>query len=325
MARFLCGALPVWALVLAIFASLRARTPAARIGPATALTLARGLLLGALAGFALLPPRGLVAWAPAVLYTAAAVADLFDGYLARRLDEVSALGGQLDVALDALGLVVAPLAAVLLGRLPPWYLLLGAAYYLFQAGVWLRRRLGLPLFPERLAPYPHARMFAGYQMGLVATVLFPLLGPPGTSIAATAFMLPTLALFTRDWLVLSGRIAPQAPRRALALGRAFLGLLLPLLRVAAPAGLVGLVMTGRLNPALLVAAALLLAGILTRLIAFAAAVALTLILPDQGALAMVTFLVILPLLLAGGGRGALWDPEERWLLVRPGTPRRTSP
>jgi CDP-diacylglycerol--glycerol-3-phosphate 3-phosphatidyltransferase len=318
---FLLGALPVWLVVAATLLWLHARVPAP-IGRATQLTLLRGWLIAALAGFILLPPRGWLAWAPGALYTTAAICDLFDGYLARRRDEVTALGGRLDVAMDALGLAVAPLVAVVLGRLPPWYLLLGAAYYLFQAGQWLRRRRGLPLFLDRLRPTPHARMFAGYQMGLVATALFPVVGPPGTAITATLFMLPTLALFGREWLVLTGGLAPDRGTALVAAARRLLATALPVLRVAAAAAIAGLVRRGELAPGLLIASALLAAGVLTRLTAFAAGIAVALILPGRTGLPLLAFLLIMGPLMAGGGRGVLWNPEDRWLFMKAGTPRR---
>jgi CDP-diacylglycerol--glycerol-3-phosphate 3-phosphatidyltransferase len=315
---FVAAALPVWLLVLGIFLWLRRQHPEARIGVATVLTLVRGLLLGALAGCTLLPPRGLLAWGPGILYTTAAVADLFDGYLARRLGQESALGGRLDVALDALGLLVAPGAGVVLGRLPPWYLLLGAAYYVFHAALWWRRRRGLPLHEERLRPTPHARMFAGYQMGLVSTALFPVLGPPGTTITATLFMVPTLVLFGREWLLVTGRLDPDAGRSTMAWARTWLAAGLPLVRGAVAAALLALILRQRLPPLLLGAAALLVAGVLTRLVAFATAIALCLILPDQSPLALVAYLATMLLLMAGGGRGVLWNPEDRWLFMRAG-------
>jgi CDP-diacylglycerol--glycerol-3-phosphate 3-phosphatidyltransferase len=321
---WLAAALPVWLIVLATFLWLRRQDPTARVGLATALTLSRGLLLGALAGCLPSPARGWVAWAPGALYTTAAIADLFDGYLARRRDEVTALGSRLDVAMDALGLLLAPLAGVVLGRLPLWYLLLGATYYLFHAALWLRRRFGLPLHEDRLRPDPRARMYAGYQMGLVATALFPVLGPPGTTIAATLFMVPTLALFTREWLLVTGRWQPETGASTFRTARALLGVGLPVLRALAAAGILALVIAGRTTPLVLLGAALLAAGVVTRLTAFATAAVLTLSLGDGAVLPLATYLTTLLLLLAGGGRAVLWNPEDRWLVMRAGTPRRAA-
>jgi hypothetical protein len=75
------------------------------LGPGNVLTLARGILLAALAGFLFspLPPREL-AWLPGLIYTLAAIADQFDGYLARRSNQVTQLGEMLDLSLDGLSL-----------------------------------------------------------------------------------------------------------------------------------------------------------------------------------------------------------------------------
>ncbi|MEP6654375.1 MAG: CDP-alcohol phosphatidyltransferase family protein [Myxococcales bacterium] len=185
--------------------TLASSIPAARLGAATHLTLARGLLVSVTAGFAVLPPTGVVQWIPALLYATAALADRWDGAIARRLGQVTAMGAHLDGAMDALGLLAAPLVAVAWGRLPPWYLGLGATYYLYQGAIAARRRLGLPLFPERVVRRPVTRLFAGLQMTLVAAALPPVLPFTLTASMATLLMLPTLAFFARDWLLLTGR------------------------------------------------------------------------------------------------------------------------
>jgi CDP-diacylglycerol--glycerol-3-phosphate 3-phosphatidyltransferase len=167
---------------------------------ATWITVTRALLVSALAGFFLSPIlKGAATWIPGSLYLVAVLGDLVDGAVARRLRQSTKLGTSLDVTTDALGLLVAPLLAVRLGRLPPWYLLLSVAYPLFQAGLLLRARWHLPSFPERLRPNPRARILAGVQMGLVTTALFPVLPPSLLWPAATVIMLPTLVLFAREW------------------------------------------------------------------------------------------------------------------------------
>jgi CDP-diacylglycerol--glycerol-3-phosphate 3-phosphatidyltransferase len=187
---------------------------ATRLGAATRLTLLRGLLVSLTAGFVAIPPVGAVRWLPALLYTAAAVCDRFDGIIARRLGQTTALGARLDGAMDALGLLTAPAVAVSWGRLPPWYLLVGVAYYLYHAALWLRRRLELPVHLERVRPKPLTRVFAGVQMTLVSVALAPLLSLEVTTVAATLVMVPTLIFFARDWLIAIGRLAP--PRTAAA-------------------------------------------------------------------------------------------------------------
>jgi CDP-diacylglycerol--glycerol-3-phosphate 3-phosphatidyltransferase len=166
----------------------------------TWVTLARGLLISALGGFLLAPPApGAPAWLPGMLYTAAALGDGLDGVLARRRRQATKLGASLDVTTDAVGLLVAPLLAVARGRLPPWYLLLSAAYPLFQLGLGLRERWRWPTFRARLRPYSRAKLFAGVQMAVVAAALYPVLPRWVLWPLASLAMLPTLALFGREW------------------------------------------------------------------------------------------------------------------------------
>jgi CDP-diacylglycerol--glycerol-3-phosphate 3-phosphatidyltransferase len=216
-AAFLALSLSSWLLVARTL--WRARSllgpGATALGPATHLTLLRGLLVSLAVGFAPVPPVGAVRWFPALLYTSAAVCDRFDGIIARRLGQTTALGARLDEAMDALGLLAAPVVAVSWGRLPPWYLLVGAAYYLFHAAIWLRRRRELPVHLERVRPKRLTRIFAGLQMTLVSVALAPVSSPKFTKIAATILMMPTLIFFARDWLIAIGQIQPfRSPRPA---------------------------------------------------------------------------------------------------------------
>jgi CDP-diacylglycerol--glycerol-3-phosphate 3-phosphatidyltransferase len=187
---------------------------ATRLGTATHLTLLRGLLVSLTAGFAAVPPVGAVRWLPALLYTGAVVCDRFDGIIARRLGQRTALGARLDEAMDALGLLAAPVVAVSWGRLPPWYLLLGVTYYIYRAAVWGRRRLALPVYLDRVTRRPLTRFFAGLQMALVCVALAPVSNPKLTAIAATILMMPTLLFFARDWLIVIGRMQIPSPREA---------------------------------------------------------------------------------------------------------------
>jgi hypothetical protein len=86
--------------------------------------------------------------------------------------------------------VLGPAAAIFLGRLPAFYLLVGAAVLPVQHQPVAAARMGRPVFPERVVISRYTRMYAGYQMGLVATTLFPVVGPPGTTVAAALFLVP---------------------------------------------------------------------------------------------------------------------------------------
>lgn len=179
------------------------------LGPGNALTLMRGLCIGLLAGFLFGPwPPGALAWVIVLLYTITDIADYFDGYLARRADHVTPLGGVLDMAFDGLGTLVVILLAVSFGQLPWWYLGLGLARYLFVFGLWMRRRLKLPI--REMAPSAHRRVFAGFQMGFLSVVLWPILPRPMAVIAGTIFAAATGLGFLRDWLIVSGAIDPAS-------------------------------------------------------------------------------------------------------------------
>jgi CDP-diacylglycerol--glycerol-3-phosphate 3-phosphatidyltransferase len=200
-ASFATAAILTWLSLIVVLTRLRLH--AAYLGAltaATGVTLARGLLISLVAGFALGPaPVGPARWLPGLVYGLAALADRLDGALARRMGTVTALGAKLDVTTDAVGLLVAPLVGVRWGRLPPWYLALAFAYPLFRLALRLRRARGLPIFTERLRLDPRARFFAGVQMTVVAVALLPLLPRAAAWTVATLAMLPTLALFAAEW------------------------------------------------------------------------------------------------------------------------------
>lgn len=178
------------------------------LGWGNRLTILRGGLIALTGGFLFTDQEAdFNVLAPALLYTLAAILDRLDGFVARRSRQVSLLGNELDINFDALGLVVAPLLAVGSGRLHWSYLLLSVAYYVYRWGLQRRVKLGLPVYP--LPPNSLRRTLAGFQMGFIAVVLWPLLDPALTTIAGIAFMLPVLFGFAVDWLVVCGVIKPQ--------------------------------------------------------------------------------------------------------------------
>lgn len=103
------------------------------LGYGTWLTIIRGALIAVLAGYLFQPwPAskflpGRLSWAPGLLYITASILDYIDGRVARACRHETRLGAFLDINLDALGLLVAPLAAVWYGQLPLAYLSVGFA------------------------------------------------------------------------------------------------------------------------------------------------------------------------------------------------------
>jgi CDP-diacylglycerol--glycerol-3-phosphate 3-phosphatidyltransferase len=173
------------------------------LGAGNALTLTRGLFTAVLAGFLFSPwPEGGLAWIPGVLYLLVIVSDFFDGYLARITNHTTRLGEKLDLSLDGLGVLIGAGLAVQYQQVPPWYLSVALARYLFLIGVWVRKKQDKVVYP--LPPNISRRIFAGFQMGFLAVVLLPLFSPPGTHLAALFFALPFLIGFVRDGLAISG-------------------------------------------------------------------------------------------------------------------------
>jgi CDP-diacylglycerol--glycerol-3-phosphate 3-phosphatidyltransferase len=292
----------------------------ASLGLANQLSLLRGLLIAATGGLVLqLPDSAALIWAAAACYSVAAILDRVDGFVARRTRHTSLLGAELDTVYDALGLVIAPVLAVLLEKIHASYLLVSAAYYLFVLARARRERLGLPVYP--LLPSTLRRTLAGFQMGYVAVVLWPPFQAELTRVAGVAFMLPLLIGFVVDYLVVSGRIdaSREAAFEALAafsarwlqpLLRLLLGLLL-LAQSLAAAPAFGL----PLQALSALAALLILSGSGARLGALLLLVLWALWPPVP--LATPLFLSLLActvaVLLLGSGRFSLWQGDDHWV------------
>jgi CDP-diacylglycerol--glycerol-3-phosphate 3-phosphatidyltransferase len=176
--------------------------PYGSLGAANALTLVRGGAFAAVAGFAVVDPTTELAWIVAALYGGGCALDWIDGFAARRAGRTTVLGARLDMAFDTLGFLVAPVVGVLWGRLPVWYLSLSLARYLFRAGRGLRRRRGRPVYD--LPPSRVRRPLAGVQMVFITVALAPVL-PAGTvRTLAAVVLVPSLAVFARDYLIVAG-------------------------------------------------------------------------------------------------------------------------
>jgi CDP-diacylglycerol--glycerol-3-phosphate 3-phosphatidyltransferase len=175
------------------------------LGGANAVTLLRGALFAWVAGFVVVPPTGTLMWVPAALYGAGVSLDAVDGALARATGRVTPLGETLDVEVDSLGFVVAPLVGVLAGHLPAPYLAVSVAHYAFLGGRRLRELRGLPTFdlPDR----PERRVLAAVQMAFIAAALAPATPPLFGTVGAVLSGGPVLLGFARDWLYVSGRLS----------------------------------------------------------------------------------------------------------------------
>jgi CDP-diacylglycerol--glycerol-3-phosphate 3-phosphatidyltransferase len=181
--------------------------PFSQLGTGNRITLFRGLLIAATAGFLGSNQSELSTLAlffPAISYTVAAISDALDGYIARITNQTTQLGKELDTELDAMGLLIAPALAVLWDKLHFSYLSVSIAYYIFRVGIYYRKQLSLPVFA--LPPDAFRRRLAGYQMGIVATSLWFPIPAELTRPIGILLRIPLLIRFALDWLHVSGRI-----------------------------------------------------------------------------------------------------------------------
>jgi CDP-diacylglycerol--glycerol-3-phosphate 3-phosphatidyltransferase len=175
-----------------------------RLGAGTTLSILRGAMIVWLAGFLTVPrPSEEASWIPGLIFTAAVGADFFDGYLARRQGMVTRLGQWLDINLDGVAVLTAILVSIHLQTLPLWYLAVGLARFIFLAGIWLRVRLGRPVYG--LQESPRRRSLAGVQMIFLCLVLLPVFDPRVVDLLAVVIAAVFLGSFAYDWLEVSGR------------------------------------------------------------------------------------------------------------------------
>ncbi len=318
------------------------------LGWGNSLTLMRGLTISLIAGFLFSPwPGGTLAWLPMLLYTTADIADYLDGYLARITNHATKLGARLDMEFDGLGMLVVSLLAVWYGQLPVWYLSLGLARYLFVLGLWWRGKRGLPV--HAIPSSVHRRIFAGFQMGFMSAVLWPILPASGVTVAGTIFAGATAVSFLRDWLVAVGRIDPQTERYQQARRKIYrlttywlpplwrLGLvggtaviLTHLSPIWQPTAWVDLFMSWRLPVPTLLASGwvivLVMAGTAVALGVMGRLFSLLLVFPigfdmitcgltPENGMALACTVVLMML---GTGPFSLWRPEERFMVRRAG-------
>ena len=311
----------------------------AHLGMANGITMVRGVLVSVLACFWNWPaaiPLSIhhsFAWLPGIIYITAALLDLVDGLVARRTDHVTRLGERLDTLFDALGLLTAVLAGIALNQLPLSYLAVALAYYIFSAGIRVRRRTGRLVIP--LKSRPAARLIAGFNMGFLATALLPIYRPPATTIGAMVFMIPLLAGFLRDWLVVSGRIksGPSQPtpweekwrclfREWLPVGLRAVLLLSSLAALEKTAAFFSGNAEGPfyifgpiVRSILLLSVVMVSLGAMGRLAALPILLLSGLLISRQGSDPMWCLLMVAAagLLITGSGNLSLWRPEEKYL------------
>jgi CDP-diacylglycerol--glycerol-3-phosphate 3-phosphatidyltransferase len=300
------------------------------LGMGNVISMMRGMILALFLGFTFSPRPQVnwTSWLPGLLYTLATLPDFADGAAARLSNHVTRLGETLDMSIDSLGVLGVSLLAVQYGQVPWWFLLVGLARTIFLAGIWLRQKLGLPVYDLPFSV--RRRGYAALTMGLFFVILYPVFEPPGTHIAAGVFASYLLAGFVWDWLVTVGRL-PQKPGEGYLRLEKWIVNFIPLL-LRGTLLLWGLTFlwpalrSQGASPALLVetiAAAGVILGFAGRVMAVVALVILGLQ-PGVGPLVwmqQVLILVYANLLFLGTGILSLWPVEDGLIFHRIGDPR----
>lgn len=173
---------------------------------ATLITVLRGAAIVLLAGFLITGlPEGAVAWFPAVLFALGALFDAVDGAMARATDSTSAFGGQLDVEIDALALLLGSLLAVRFGSAPVYFVAVGVSRYVFVLGTAFRQFRGASVRP--LPPRQSRRLLGAMMMAVVFVLLTPVMESNVSYWIATIAMIPFIGGFARDWLLITDKTA----------------------------------------------------------------------------------------------------------------------
>lgn len=168
------------------------------LGWANRVTLARGILVALLAG-ALADPRLLASHAlPLVsLATLALLLDGVDGWVARRTRTDSLFGAHFDMELDAFFILVLCLALIVLGKVGPWVVLIGAMRYVFvMAG------LRLAWLQHPLPPSQRRKAVCVWQVAALMLALLPMVDTSAAAWLAATALAGLVASFGRDigWL-----------------------------------------------------------------------------------------------------------------------------
>ena len=171
-------------------------------GVANTVTVLRGGLFSIVAGVAVAAETPAVVATAGLCYGVGVVLDGIDGTLARWVGRETALGKRLDMTVDTVGFVVAPVAAVLWGLLPWWYLSLSAARYVFIGVRRWRHHRERTVYdtPEN----DLSRYLATIQMVFLTVVLLRLIPVATIQRVAPLVLAPSIAVFGRDILAISG-------------------------------------------------------------------------------------------------------------------------
>ena len=193
----LSGAAPIKAIGLLLILAILAGPALGehgrqRLGPANAVTLARGVLVGVITAF-IGEDAAPWLWLIALLAALALAMDGLDGFVARRLSWESDFGARLDMELDALLTLVLSVLVWQTGRAGVWVLLSGLMRYIFVAVAVFAPWLSAPLPPRY-----RRKVVCVLQIGSLVLCLIPWLTPPLTTTIAAIGLLTLTGSFAVD-------------------------------------------------------------------------------------------------------------------------------
>jgi CDP-diacylglycerol--glycerol-3-phosphate 3-phosphatidyltransferase len=194
------------------------------------------------------------------------------------------------------------------------------AYYLFVAGIHIRKRQNKPVYP--LAPSKLRRTLAGFQMGYVAVVLWPPFAANVSALAGFGFMLPLLGGFLVDWGVVSGRINPNESKTSRLLHRMNLStnaVVLPALRLALIPALFYIAIQAQWHNVSVAIAGISVLMITLGLAGRAGAMVLLMLLawtvpmPVYAPVFVLMLFIAITIVLLGCGRYSWWQADDDWV------------
>lgn len=194
-------------LVTALAGLRRGGHPFTRLGPANVLTGGRTLVMALVAGVALAPLPPASSGLLVLLASIGAMADLFDGPLARRSGLASRFGARFDMEVDALLILMLSVLVWRSVHVGPWVVASGLMRYAFIAAGWV-----LPWMRVALPPSRRRQTVCVVQIVALIVALVPGLPAPGAALISAA----GLALLAWSfWLDVAGLAARR--HRSLAL------------------------------------------------------------------------------------------------------------
>ncbi|WP_148254472.1 CDP-alcohol phosphatidyltransferase family protein [Aidingimonas lacisalsi] len=173
-------------------------TTHSNFGWANRITLFRGVLIAIFTGL-LWVPALLARHADLVLGVTlvALLLDGLDGWVARRTATTTAFGARFDMELDAFFILMLCVAAILLDKVAPWVLAIGALRYVFVAAgsLWPWLSVGLPVSRRR-------KVICVWQVVTLLAILLPSISATAATGLAAVSLLSLAVSFLTDaiWL-----------------------------------------------------------------------------------------------------------------------------